>query len=590
MLELLIVLGILPLVIGAIAVVTISSFHNQAITSSRFATSHDAQITAAYFVRDVQSSITVTSQTGVSTCSSDGSSTQLLGLSWTNAQGQAVRVSYGLSIGTNPTFLVRRSCVDSAKPITTNVSVELFNGLSTPTVSNSCGGPTSCAVSGAQTIASVTVNCGDGTTTCANSGPVTTYAAGGSPGIKSIVLFVHEGQSKFQYTLVASPRNQNSAAGATPPGSTGPPLVLLGSGSAVLKCSGSGKGPVTVYGAAAVNSSSPGSIVLNGNDMLQASEVYTQSTAPVSPASAYTGPYVVGPKISDPYAGLPDPSTAGLTTYGSGGLNGPGIYTSIVSVTSTTTMASGTYIFEKGIKISGTTKLTGSGVFIFIGVPNSSAAQNAGFQLIGTAVANLSPMTTGPYAGVLIFEARTNIGTLQIAGLGSTSTYGGAIYAPDATVDTSGNGGVATGSIVSNSMSCGGNGGASIGGPFPQVTFPVAGQSYTTNGSNPGSWAGQNPCSPNQAICGTAVDLSGVVTTIQMSLQSGSKCWDGTLPSGKASFSASCPKYITVSSSGTSWYQAWSQTYLGKGTYTLTIEAIDNAGFSRTTTISFTIS
>jgi prepilin-type N-terminal cleavage/methylation domain-containing protein len=591
LIELLIVLGILPLLIGAIAVVTISSYRNQATTSTRLVTSHDAQISAAYFVRDVQSAIHVSTQTSPATCAVSGANTQLLGLAWTTASGQTVNVSYGLSATGSPTRLVRRICVGAASAVTTNVSVELFDDLSTPTISNGCGGASSCAISSGQPIASVTVNCADGSTTCANGGPVTTYPTGSSPGVRNVRLFVDEGTGKYQFTLIAAPRNQNSAPSATPPGSSNPPLVLLGSGTGVLSCAGSGHSPLTVDGTAAVNSSSSGSISLGGNDTLQASEVYTQSTNPVSPASAYSGPYVVGPPITDPYANLADPDTTGLTTYGSGTLSGPGVYTSAVTVTSATTMSPGTYIFEQGLSISGNGTVTGAGISIFIGVPGSTATQSATLMVSGKGAVDISPMTTGTYAGVLIFQSRYDSSTLQISGNGSASTYGGAIYAPDATVDMSGNGGVATGSIVSNSLSCGGNGGASIGGPFPQVTFPAAAGSYTATGNGPASWSGEDPCSPDQSICGAAVDLSGTITTIQMSLeeQSSSKCWDGTFTGGTANFTASCQKYITVTSSGSAWYQAWQEGYFPKGSYTLTILATDDALFNRTTSVSFSV-
>jgi hypothetical protein len=193
---------------------------------------------------------------------------------------------------------------------------------------------------------------------------------------------------------------------------------------------------------------------------------------------------------------------------------------------------------------------------------------------------------------VLIFQSRYDNATMQLAGKGAASTYGGAIYAPAGSVSTFGNGAVAAGSIVANSMACGGNGGASIGGPFPQVTFPTSGGSYAGTGNGAGSWSNQDSCSPNQSICGTVVDLSAPVTNVQMSLkqQSNGKCWDGSFTGGgNANFSANCSKYITVTSPGGAWYQAWQQGALAKGSYTLTILATDNALFTGTVTVSFTI-
>ncbi|MDX8463893.1 pilus assembly protein, partial [Mesorhizobium sp. VK2D] len=75
--------------------------------------------------------------------------------------------------------------------------------------------------------------------------------------------------------------------------------------------------------------------------------------------------------------------------------------------------------------------LTGHGVTIFM---------MEGSQLIINAneTVDLSPMTSGPYAGISIFQAHGNTQALTLNG-GSGSVVSGFIYAPDAPITYAGN-------------------------------------------------------------------------------------------------------------------------------------------------------
>lgn len=213
-----------------------------------------------------------------------------------------IYVSYGTKAprpGSSP-ILVRRYCAGSASEVDSTISENLFTWKNqvTPntvaTISNACGpGVSSCAstlssTGSPATVATISIQCLDSSTdtSCADNGVIPTYPINGTSGIGAIVLTVTELQSGYQYSLTAAPRNQapineispgNTVPpgnGPRPPGSTAPALLLLGSGSGVLSCSGSGHGgPVTVNGTAAVDSSSPGSMALGGGDTLTASQV-----------------------------------------------------------------------------------------------------------------------------------------------------------------------------------------------------------------------------------------------------------------------------------------------------------------------------
>ncbi|TPO12040.1 TadE/TadG family type IV pilus assembly protein [Mesorhizobium sp. B1-1-5] len=96
------------------------------------------------------------------------------------------------------------------------------------------------------------------------------------------------------------------------------------------------------------------------------------------------------------------------------------------------TLNPGTYIMRNvTIKPGGNGSLSGQGVTIFL-MENSQLYINANEQV------NLSPPTSGPYAGIAIYQARGNTQALTLNG-GSGSVVSGFIYAPDAVITYAGN-------------------------------------------------------------------------------------------------------------------------------------------------------
>ncbi|KUM27716.1 hypothetical protein AU467_15050 [Mesorhizobium loti] len=96
------------------------------------------------------------------------------------------------------------------------------------------------------------------------------------------------------------------------------------------------------------------------------------------------------------------------------------------------TLSPGIYVLRNvTIKPGGNGSLTGLGVTIFL-MEGSQIIINANEAV------NLSPMTTGPYAGITIFQAHGNTQALTING-GSGSVVSGFIYAPDAAITYAGN-------------------------------------------------------------------------------------------------------------------------------------------------------
>ena len=115
--ELLVVVTIIPLIIGALAGGLLEVFSLQSGVANRLGDAADAQVIAATFVKDVQSASSIT--TNPSTSTQCGAGTQLLELEW----GNGSVVSYVEKLQSGTTYsLVRNYCASgpSGTPTTSN--------------------------------------------------------------------------------------------------------------------------------------------------------------------------------------------------------------------------------------------------------------------------------------------------------------------------------------------------------------------------------------------------------------------------------------------------------------------------------------
>jgi hypothetical protein len=96
------------------------------------------------------------------------------------------------------------------------------------------------------------------------------------------------------------------------------------------------------------------------------------------------------------------------------------------------TLDPGVYIMRgTTIKPGGNGSLTGQGVTIFL-------MESAQIYINANEKVNLSPPTSGPYAGITIFQDHGNTSALTLNG-GANSVLSGFIYAPDAPISYAGN-------------------------------------------------------------------------------------------------------------------------------------------------------
>jgi prepilin-type N-terminal cleavage/methylation domain-containing protein len=208
LIELLIVTVILPIVVGAISLSLMAVFSLQSGVSNRLSDSGDAQIVSADFVKDVQSALTVTTNSAPQNLSPPqaapcGSSNQVLGLTW----GDGTEISYvevaegGGSSATNSLFRYVCQGGNTSTPVTTSV------------VSHD--------VSANQTACVTTVTVPNCTTPdAAGAG----WIAGST--VIGVKFSITEPGSSYSYTLVAAPAaslpsSQQSTAATVPTTSCG---------------------------------------------------------------------------------------------------------------------------------------------------------------------------------------------------------------------------------------------------------------------------------------------------------------------------------------------------------------------------------
>lgn len=213
--------------------------------------------------------------------------------------------------------------------------------------------------------------------------------------------------------------------GGRPPGI----IVLDPGGSAALDLTGS------VYiasqnGSIAVNSSSSTGFKATGSVQIVASEIDVvgsyKATGSVTLPPVKTGQTAV----VDPLAGLPAPAATGPAGVLTGTVFQPGYYANGISVTGSSnyTFQSGIYVIDKGISAAGSTVLSGSNVTLII--------RTGSISMTGSSSLSLSAPTSGPYAGVTIFQLPTDSSAASLTGTSATLT--GTLYFPAASLSYTG--------------------------------------------------------------------------------------------------------------------------------------------------------
>jgi hypothetical protein len=225
-------------------------------------------------------------------------------------------------------------------------------------------------------------------------------------------------------------------------------VVLDGSGNRALFMQGNARLTV-LNGSIIVNSNAADAIFAQGSTTLTASEILvtgnyqTQGNAVITPT-----PQTGQPPVPDPLASLPAPNPAGLPVFPGQTISGvatlqPGIYTGLVSVIggAFVTMQPGTYIFRNGLEVGNNARLVGNGVTLYV--------EGGQIEVGGSGQMSLTAPTSGTYAGITIFYARTNSNPLWLSG-STVLNIQGTVYLPRSLLQLQGgaNFGLGPGMIV----------------------------------------------------------------------------------------------------------------------------------------------
>jgi type II secretory pathway pseudopilin PulG len=295
------------------------------------------------------------------------------------------------------------------------------------------------------------------------------------------------GGPAFSFTLTAAFRKLvggGSALTPSPPQS----LIVFGSGGCGVSVTGSAF--MRVYGNAFINTVDNGAchaLSLGGSGVWNAGTTSILTGGSCVAVSGIVCPTVTpySPALTDPYGGLVAPSAAGQPSQT--GCTGPqasqtaqpGVYAGVFAVNggNTCTLASGIYILRAGFNIgSGAIIKTGAGGVLFY-------LSGGAFVVAGGASLTLTAMTTGPFAGIAVWQAAADTSTISFSN-GGALTFNGVIYAPKAQLNISGNAQtpVAT-AIAVQTVVMTNSGGISIGASAVplSVTAPASLQPWTVS-------------------------------------------------------------------------------------------------------------
>jgi hypothetical protein len=248
------------------------------------------------------------------------------------------------------------------------------------------------------------------------------------------------------------------------------PSIIVLNGSAAGALTLSGNAQIKVTGVVEVDSNSTTALNASGYASISAAAIQvvgkTQATSTVhlSPAPTSVAAF------SDPLINLPAPKVSVTGTPPAVNVSAnsvnitAGVYSSItVSGTGKLNMGPGVYVITGGgFSVTGSGSVTGNGVMIYNAGSNylggTGTPTYGSVNISGNGAINLTPASTGIYAGILIFQARDNAKPLALSG--NAVTMPGAVYVPNtsAAVTLSGNAQAASPTtFVVNTLNVSGN-------------------------------------------------------------------------------------------------------------------------------------
>jgi prepilin-type N-terminal cleavage/methylation domain-containing protein len=425
--ELLIVLTVTPVIVGALSLGLITIFSLQSGVSNRITDAGDAQVTSSTFLEDVQSAQEITTESAIdcgSVSSSASNPTQLLALRWGGNGGHFTdTVSYITyqNAGLSTYSLVRQLCLGDATGSATQVTSVA----------------TDLSAQGALTVPTITCS----TSACVPSDYQNGWMSTG--GVQFVQLSVQEHAllptpnqtMPFVLTLSASPRLHSEPGSSSSGGS--PPLTVLGTSCSTPSLNITNGVVVSVNVAGGIGN---GTLGLDAKDCptvrvypqgsLLAGAVWTtnpdlNSVYNYPSMTKYPVPEFYTPTVVDPFANLVAPNTlevplsgpplqpgvctqsngvwncsAGYYTYDpgkSGTCGGPACFGGGAGQTINFTNLNCTadpvyqakygfsacdYLFEAGLSLPGQSTVNfGSGIYVYQGGSGNAITANPGVTI-----------------------------------------------------------------------------------------------------------------------------------------------------------------------------------------------------------------
>ncbi len=189
-----------------------------------------------------------------------------------------------------------------------------------------------------------------------------------------------------------------------------------------------------------VDSASSTAFTVSGGTTVKASSIWVTGGSTVTGGSSVTPTASTAiPAMSDPLANISPPSVGACTytnTVVGGGLTKtlpPGVYCNGINLGNgahITFAPAGTYILKGGgLSIAGGVTVTGTGVTFYNTSGGGYSYQP--FNFSNGATVTLTAPTTGPLAGILLFQDRSIVSSAVNSFLGGTTiTLNGALYFP----------------------------------------------------------------------------------------------------------------------------------------------------------------
>jgi Putative Flp pilus-assembly TadE/G-like len=375
----------------------------------------------------------------------------------------------------------RRRCQAGVDAAALAAASQLFTSFTAITANSP--DPGGKAATAAQTVASSNGYANDGTTSIVTvnippkSGPFTGK-------LQYAEVIITYNQPRY-FAAIWSSQTTPVVARAVARGFWGPTgngiIILDPTTSDALNDTGGGSIAVTGGAAIVVDSNAATAARVTNNGSVTAAQInVTGGTSGTFNGTVTTG---VLP-APDPLAYLPAPSVPQSGTITKTHLKGggdkyvltPGTFTSLPNFTSgdvvilqqaSANSAGGIYYLEgSGFTSNGASVTmdpnTSGGVMLYNAPTNGSNSQGISIAGSASGTVNLSGLTSGIYAGILLWQDRTSNVNMSVTGNGNFS-LSGTFYAADANLTVAGNGSVTVGSqYISRTLTVNGNGSINV--------------------------------------------------------------------------------------------------------------------------------